>query len=190
MSTLYDQINNYCKMGYYPIISNDKSYLIVSPFKDKFANWRDSGYFDTIEECEKKIGRECGSDKEGRASQEEKGFKIIGFYHPPVKRFKKGDKVRVREDLANLRYDNDWEDTVEEYQKTAGLVGVVEVPNSYYYYVRLEKINDWFPYCPDQLEPYIEIEAEKPQTINIGGKEYEVTSELTEALKNLKEIKF
>lgn len=31
--------------------------------------------------------------------------------------------------------------------------------------------------------------AKKPQTINIGGKEYEVTEELTKALENLKEIK-
>ena len=35
----------------------------------------------------------------------------------------------------------------------------------------------------------IDIEVDtKPNTINIGGKDYEVTNELTEALKNLKEL--
>lgn len=176
-------------MGYYPVVSDKENYIIVSPFKDEEGDWRDTGCVEELESAEKLIGSWDGWSQEVWEKKEQEGYKIIGFHRPPRKRFKVGDKVRIREDLKDLQYDDNWSDTTPKlYQNTAGKVGVIKGSGGLAYSVYFAEFDEWYYYSQAQLEPYIKIENTKPQTINIGGKEYEVTEELTEALKNLKEI--
>lgn len=190
--TLYQQINNYCEMGYYPIVSNGDCYLIVSPFKDRNGYWRDTGVYVKLSDAKIYVGEEEGLSSDTLQDIQNKSakqYKVVGFHHPPTKRFKVGDKVRVREDLKDLQLDGDWSQLNDNYQATAGCVGRIQYGDSVRYDVYFDAIGDWFSYSQDQLEPYIELEEEQPQTINIGGKQYKVTDELTKALKNLKEVK-
>lgn len=188
MSKLYEQVNNYCEMGFYPIVSDSKQYIIVSPTKDSGGDWRDSCFRESLKDATENIGYSNGYSKENWDKKESEGWKIIGFYHPQIKRFKVGDKVRVRGDLKDLYYGGDWTNYGQEYQDSAGLTGEITCVGGYFYGVYFDSLGDAFKYSHEQLEPYIEEEPEKPQTINIGGKEYEITPELTKALKNLKEI--
>lgn len=185
--SLYKQINKFCEMGFYPIISDGQKYIIVSPTKDTYNYWRDTGVCSSLEKAIKHIGNCFGYSKKECNKKEKEGFKITSFYHPPVKRFQVGDKVKVREDLKDLQFHNYWDQTIQEYKNTVGMQGTIDGFGNTCYYVYFDTIKRTFGYRQDELEPYIEQPKTTP-TINIGGKNYEITPELTKALKNLKEI--
>lgn len=188
MLTIFEKINNYCEMGFYPIVSDGENYIIVSPTKDEYGDWRVSYLCDSLEGAIKYISdRKPSFSKEDWNRKAEEGWKIIGSYPIKIKRFKLGDKVRVRKNLKDLQYGGDYEIYNEEYESTAGMVGEITGVGSCSYTIYFDSLEDCFNYSHDQVEPYIEEFANK-KTINIGGKNYKVTPELLEALKNLKEI--
>jgi hypothetical protein len=181
--TLYQQINQYCEMGYYPIVSNSLEYVVISPFKCPHDQWRRSFFEDTLEKAKMYVGEIDGEHEAEWQCLGEKGFKIIGFYHPPIKRFLVGDKVRVRTDLADTQYNLNWVGHPSDYKSTAGHAGTIERVGALTYKVVFNDLNHSFFYSQGQLEPYIEFELEsKQETINIDGVDYTL-SQIKKALK-------
>lgn len=101
----------------------------------------------------------------------------------PPKLLKVGDRVRILENIREIVEERDWnEKKVSMIGKRNLIITAIEFDGSYS--IRMEIGHTYtFPHwavAPDY--------SKEQETINIGGTEYEVTKELKQALKNLKEI--
>lgn len=175
-----EKIYELCDRGYFPIVKKGYEYCIFTPFK-KEDYYRRSSWEKDQKNCEEMIGASYQDPDDMEPTH------LSGFYQLPSVPFEVGDKVKVRENLKDLRLDRHWETTEKEYQETNGKLGVITFINEVSYDVQFDDINDWYPYAHYQLEPFIS-PAEKLQIIKIGSDTYEMTPEFLEALKGLKKL--
>lgn len=169
------QVAELCDNGHYPICKSEYGeYAIFSPFRDdegyiKRTYWY--GYANTPE------GRFLDTYQDNDTYQP---TEIIGFYHPPLKKFKVGDKVRVREDLKELYTDAEWNNYTINFKNTIDLIGVIKKRyDGSDYMVYFESLEDEYLYIAEQLEPAIEkqkpvTEKQNPDIIELNGKKYKL----------------
>jgi hypothetical protein len=91
---IMQEVEKHCDAGHYPIcLLESGEYAIFTPCRDGDGCIRRSYQEDTIEACQKSVGATYHSNSHYQPTE------IVGFHHPPFKAYKKGDKVKVREDL-------------------------------------------------------------------------------------------
>jgi hypothetical protein len=81
--TLHQKINEACEMGKFPIVSNNKEYVIVTPFKDEDDYWRCSNFHHNFAYVKTTIGAMDGKWRPKWINYQKLGFDIIGYYEPP-----------------------------------------------------------------------------------------------------------
>lgn len=97
------------KLGFHvPVEDKGEKVCIFSPFKDDNGNYRDSGWWDSLEEAKQYIGNLCGyTQKELKELKEEsKDYTILTpFKLKPEETLQVGDKVRI---LDTIKETDDW----------------------------------------------------------------------------------
>jgi hypothetical protein len=166
------QVAKLCDDGHYPIyLLEDGEYAIFTPFRRNTDGVIRRSYTeDTIEECKNSISKTFHDNSDPQP------VKRVDFYHPPFTAYKVDEKVRVRKDLEFLQCDDDWERCGQEYQNTAGKVGIIINNDSVGYTVHFDHINDWFSYAHHQLEPCIENQETLELTIDEIAQKFGVDS--------------
>jgi hypothetical protein len=148
---IMQEVEKHCDAGHYPIcLLESGEYAIFTPCRDGDGCIRRSYQEDTIEACQKSVGATYHSNSHYQPTE------IVGFHHPPFKAYKKGDKVKVREDLEFIQIDDRWDLYKEQHNDTAGKVGIIIDNYAVGYAVHFDDIDDWFHYAHHQLEPVLE----------------------------------
>jgi hypothetical protein len=85
-----------CEDGHWPICKDeDGSFAVFTPILDDDGYIYRGSWDWTIEKAKQSLTHTPVTGRYGLPTE------IVGFYHPPTPKFKIGDKVRVREDLAD-----------------------------------------------------------------------------------------
>jgi len=181
MTTLYEKINTTCEHGHYARVHNPiHGYIIVSPTKDHFGRWRETEMGETLTAAASGLGSDIGNSQAEWAKLEAKGWVYAGVYHPPSpKPYEVGQKVRVSEMVKDHDGFDDWDETQKD---MAGKICEIKAACDDCYGLRYEvntpDKSDWWIFRHEWLEPVFEDEEvgtkEKPQTIIIDGKEYDL----------------
>lgn len=182
MTTLYEKINTTCEHGHYAIVHRPKTdeYRIVSPTKDGDGQWRYTGPRDSLENAVGCLGSNYGYTQEEWNELEAEGWVYDGVYHPPSpKPYKEGQKVRISEKVKDHDKFNNWHRKQKDMVGEICEIDIKGVSNSlegFYYAVCTKDKSDWWGFPHKWLEPVFEDEEvgtkEKPKTIIIDGKEY------------------
>ena len=106
MKNLYNTIEQNLKAGLNVMVKNleNNNYLVIYNSKDYDGNFRDSGWYHSIEEAKQAVGACYGCSKE---YWDEKDIKIVEVYREEFEPFKVGDKVRI---LDSIKKTENWED--------------------------------------------------------------------------------
>jgi len=152
-----EQVLDLCSRGFFPIVKSDSLYAdslyaVFTPF-NLADGFRRSSWEISIDMAKAWIGTN-NFTIEDKAQPTH----LVGFYHPPFTPFKVGDKVRVREDLAELMCAGNFARQDSEYQKTSGTVGIIQSVYSSSYRVEFYD-RDYWHYIHNELEPVVELDA-------------------------------
>ena len=119
MKKLYDTIENNLKKGLQVVVKDltNNKYLVIYNSKDYDGNFRDSSWFNSIEEAKQAFGACYGCSKE---YWDEKDLEIVEVFREEFEPFKVGDEVRI---LDTVKKTENWED-IEEY--FPNMIGEIE----------------------------------------------------------------
>ena len=175
MKNLYDTIEQNLKVGLQVVVKDlkDNSYCTLSNSKDQGGDYRDSGWFSSIEEAKQYIGSYYGSLKEDWNNLD---LEIVEVFRLEYEPFKVGDKVRILDSIKKI---DNWELLKENLQDVTGEIrGVCLSASETSYLVN----NSWIGH--EFLAPLQEV---KEETIKIGDHTYS-KGEVEKRLQGLKEI--
>lgn len=113
MKNLQTQIQANLDVGHHVIVQDiDMHYRIISPFKDFSGNYRETQWYESVEECKQNIGDDVGLLLKRYYLDQDK---YIGIYTPVYQTLKSGTKVRVREDAREWceRLEYDWHESID-----------------------------------------------------------------------------
>jgi hypothetical protein len=120
MKKLYNQIEQNLKAGLQVVVEDlgDNTYCAISPNKDLEGNFRDSGWWKSIEKAKQNIGNCSGYSKEYWNNLD---FEIVEVYSPEFEPFKVGQKVRL---LETIKKTENWEDFENHFPNMTGEIEV------------------------------------------------------------------
>ena len=164
--SLYEKIDRVCRLGKHAIIKcEDGDYMIISPFKNLYGNWRESIICESVESASQYIADDEGYGKNDWNERERLGYKYIGVWTPPTyERFQVGDKVKI-----NIP------------EVPSPLSEIISV--GHFTYV-IDHGYDTSIFCHEDLEPVFE---EEEEIVEVLGKKYK-KSELEKKLQELEEV--
>lgn len=165
--TLQETVNLYCGYGKHVVISNGEEYNLISPFKDKYGNYRISSIENTLDKIFNYVSYNQGRGKEQFSKLEENGWKYHSIWIPPApKQFEPGQLVDVLENANDhVRF--------KEAKNMVGQKGLeIKEKSGIYYMVWQKDKKDWWSFPHECLAPHI---PEQPTDILIkDGKKYKV----------------
>ena len=175
MKNLYDTIEQNLKVGLHVLVRGleDNDYCTISNSKDDNGNFRDSGWWKSIEKAKQYTGSSYGHSKEFWNNLD---LEIVEVYRPEFETFKVGDKVRL---LNSIKKIDEWEKIKEDFPDMKGEIKKVCLERFGTNYI----INGWY-IGHEYLTPLNEV---KEETIKIGDHTYS-KSEVEKRLQGLKEI--
>jgi hypothetical protein len=151
---------------------NDNYCCAIGTNKDGYGNYRDSGWYNSIEGTKQFTGS-YGYSKE---YWNEKDLEIVEVFRPEYEPFKVGDKVRI---LDSIKKTEDWNDFKEHFPNMTG-----EIEGVFFEKIGINySVNDWY-IGHEFLAPLNEV---KEETIKIGDHTYS-KGEVEKRLQGLKEI--
>ena len=173
--SLYEKIDRVCRLGKHAIVQDASGdYLLVSPFQDKYKNWRYGMLDESVQAASQYIADDIGLSENEWKERERLGDKYIGVWTPPAyERFEVGDKV-----INTL--------CISLYHGDTGVIDEVEYGHKYRVRFPSQKKLNEFCYV-ELLHEHLEPVFEEEEIVEVLGKKYK-KSELEKRLQELEEV--
>lgn len=152
MKNLYNEIENNLKKGLCVAVKDlgDNDYCSILNHKDEDGNYRDSGWYNSIEISKQRIGRNNGWSKEDWDNMD---LEIVEVFRPEFEPFKIGQKVRL---LDSIKKKETWKRYEDLFEDMTGEVEQVYCDMTGTHY----KVNGWY-IGHEFLAPLVEEEVEE-----------------------------